>query len=334
MDQPDPLAPVAFRAAAQFTAADQQGAARQFSGIAYGGGVVTDHPYFERVAFDLGSTTFATPAPALYQHRPDPVGLIRSATLGAGIHIAGELFSDVDEQAKAIAAKADKGMPWQLSVGIFPGRIDEVPKDARVDINGQTFEGPLTVFRDNRIREVSFCSLGADHTTTAQVFSIIGGDRVASIKEPASMSIDKAEHDRIVGELNATITAQGDELKALREKFEAHAKGVRLSAVKALFTDTGREFKDDEAAPYLAMADEAFDVLAKDLRAVSKTKLPANLASEQAKDGAGGGASGDLKTVEDFHGAAKKYIADQSAVGVTVDFAAAIAHLRRQQAAA
>lgn len=333
MSTPNPLVPVAFRAAAQFAAADPQGAARQFSGVAYGGGIVTDHPYFERVAFDLATTKLATPAPALYQHQPEPIGLIRSATLAANIAIAGELFSDVDEQAKSIATKADKGMPWQLSVGIFPGRIEEVRAGAKVDLNGQTFDGPLTVFRDNRIREVSFVSLGADHTTEAHVFSIIGGERVAHPpKEQASM--DQAEHDRIVAEFNATIKTQGDELTALREKFAAQTQAARLADVKALFTDTGREFKDADAAPYLALADEAFAAVAKDLRAAAKPNLPGSLASEQAKGGAGSGANGELKTVEDFQGAAKKYIADQSAIGVTVDFAGAIAHIRRQQAAA
>lgn len=336
MGTPNPLVPVAFRATAQFAAADPQGAARQFSGTAYGGGIVTDHPYFERVAFDLATTKLATPAPALYQHQPEPIGLIRSATLAANIAIAGELFSDVDEQAKSIATKADKGMPWQLSVGIFPGRIEDVRAGSKVDLNGQTFDGPLTVFRDNRIREVSFVSLGADHTTEAHVFSIIGGDRPAHPpKEPAPMStIDKAEHDRIVAELNAKISEQGTTITDLNGRFEAQEKAARLAAVKALFTDTGREFKDELAAPYLGMSEEAFTAVAKDLRASGKPKLPANLSAEQAKGGEGGAGDGELKTVEDFQAAAKKFIADQAALGFTVDFTTAIAHLRRKQTAA
>jgi len=336
MGTPNPLVPVAFRATAQFAAADPQGAARQFSGTAYGGGVVTDHPFFNRVAFDLSTTKVVTPAPALYSHRPEPVGVIRAATVGSMIAISGELFSDIDDQAKSIATKADRGMPWQLSVGIYPGHVDEYGQGAKVQLNGQTLDGPLTVFRDNRIREVSFCPLGADHTTEAHVFSIIGGDRPAHPpKEPAPMStIDKAEHDRIVAELNAKISEQGTTITDLNGRFEAQEKAARLAAVKALFTDTGREFKDELAAPYLGMSEEAFTAVAKDLRASGKPKLPANLSAEQAKGGEGGAGDGELKTVEDFQAAAKKFIADQAALGFTVDFTTAIAHLRRKQTAA
>jgi len=144
--------------------------ARNFRGVAYGGGIVTDHPLYDRVAFDLSSTRLSTPAPALYVHRADPVGIIRHADVThSGVTISGELFSDIDEQARDIATKADRGMPWQLSVGIFPGRVDEIGAGVALTLNGRPAVGPLTVFRDNRIREVSFVPLGADHTTAAEV---------------------------------------------------------------------------------------------------------------------------------------------------------------------
>ena len=196
MKKPDPLAPVAFLATAAFEApaADAAAGVRKFSGTAYGGGVVTDHPFFNRVAFDLSTTKVVTPAPALYSHRPEPVGVIRAAAVDSKIAISGELFSDIDDQAKSIATKADRGMPWQLSVGIYPGHVDEYGQGAKVQLNGQTLDGPLTVFRDNRIREVSFCPLGADHTTEAHVFSIIGGDRPAHFEQPGGQILRRIRH--------------------------------------------------------------------------------------------------------------------------------------------
>jgi hypothetical protein len=38
---------------------------REFSGVAYGGGMVTDHPFLDAVVFDLATTTYRTPTPAL-----------------------------------------------------------------------------------------------------------------------------------------------------------------------------------------------------------------------------------------------------------------------------
>lgn len=142
--------------------------ARNFKGVAYGGGVVTDHPVWDRVAFDLSTTKVEDRAPVLYMHR-DPVGVLKSATVAQAITVLGELFADIDAKAREIADKADRGLPWQLSVGIFPGRVDEIAAGATSVLNGQVVTGPLTVFRDSRIREVSFCPLGADHTTAAEV---------------------------------------------------------------------------------------------------------------------------------------------------------------------
>lgn len=141
---------------------------RAFEGVAYGGGIVTDHPLYDRVAFDLATTTLQTPAPALYMHR-DPVGTVDAAKIGGRIEIEGRLFADADAQAAKVAAMADAGMPWQMSVGIWPGRVEEIGEGKTVILNGQTMTGPLTIYRDSRVREVSFCPLGADSTTVAKV---------------------------------------------------------------------------------------------------------------------------------------------------------------------
>lgn len=141
---------------------------RAFSGTAYGGGVITDHPLYARVAFDLTSTTFETPAPALYNHDA-PVGVVESASIGRDIRIVGRLFAEVDGPAKNVVAMADRGMPWQLSVYIKPGSIDTIPAGTHVMLNGAMQSGPLEIFRNNRIREVSFCALGADDRTSVSI---------------------------------------------------------------------------------------------------------------------------------------------------------------------
>lgn len=143
---------------------------RFFDGTAYAGGVITDHPLFDRVAFDLSSTKFKTPAPILHNHS-EPVGVIESAELGSDIKIAGKLFSGSDAIAQSIVAKADSGMPWQLSVGIYPGQVDSIKAGTNIRLNGHLVSGPLAVFRNNRIRETSFVPLGADDRTSVRIGS-------------------------------------------------------------------------------------------------------------------------------------------------------------------
>jgi hypothetical protein len=46
--------------------------------------MVTDHPFLDAVVFDLATTTYPTPAPALYRHY-DEVGVIESAAAREGI---------------------------------------------------------------------------------------------------------------------------------------------------------------------------------------------------------------------------------------------------------
>jgi hypothetical protein len=157
--------PAAQPAALQFAAG--AGNVRAFNGTAYGGGIITDHPVWDAVAFDLASTKAPPSLAVLFDHRI-PIG-VGKAKIDREITIAGELFADVDPQAKSVAEFADRGMPWQMSVYIKPGRIDQVKAGTSINLNGRRMAGPLAVFRDARLREISFVALGADHTTSARV---------------------------------------------------------------------------------------------------------------------------------------------------------------------
>jgi hypothetical protein len=326
------LAPVAFTAPAVFRGGPAPDGTRTFSGVAYGGGIVTDHPFLPAVAFDLASTALNTPAPALFGHF-DPIGVIEEATIGDRIEIGGKLFADLDGNAKKIAAMADRGLPWQLSVGIWPGRIEEIRAGAKVQLNGRTFEGPLAIFRDNRVREVSFVALGADDKTTATVFAAVseGGRRPsAQPTEPKMPEISKEEHDRVVAELTAQLATECEATKQAQERiaelesrFAADQRARRVAAVKELFTALGREFSDDKAKPYIAMDDEAFATVAADLRA-KLGRHPA-LFSEYAT---GGAPSNDGASADDIAKRAHEFIADQrTKSGREFSVADAVAHV-------
>lgn len=261
---------------------------RKFSGTAYGGGVITDHGWWDAIAFDLAGVTAQAPMPVFALHDQDrTIGVINSITNdGRTLQIAGDLFSDLDEDAQQIAAKADAGLPWQLSVGIYADAIEEVRAGAAIDINGAQVSGPVHVMRKARVREVSFVALGADGSTRAQVFSGDAPARRVPLThcEGASMTTATAGQDV------AAITAENADLKAklaklqadhdtLQAQFTARQKAEREAAVKELLGD---QFSAEKAAPFMDMSDAQFAAV-KGMKPAGG--LPASFTTEQATSG-------------------------------------------------
>ena len=185
---------------------------RRLTGIAYAGGIITDHRSYDRVAFDLSSTTLATPIPLLCNHDHHcTIGVITTAIIDSAVHIESELFTGIDADADEVANKADAGMPWQLSVGIYPGEITELSAGTRVVLNGVTVEGPLIVFRNNRIREVSVVALGADSRTTTTVFNL---------HHQESPMSSQTEHTEAQEEIAQALQEENAQLKNIIAQFQ------------------------------------------------------------------------------------------------------------------
>lgn len=252
---------------------------RPFTGVAYSGGVITDHGYFSRVAFDLSTLSFDTPAPLLLEHdRDDTIGVINQASIGATLAIGGQVFTGIDENAASVAAKADAGFPWQMSVGIFPGITEEVPAGQALQINGQTLTGPLTVFRNARVREVSFCAVAADSSTSATVFN--ANPESPSPQEPP-MADAKDESSAVIDALKGQITANEQSIAErdatiadLQSQIEQFHAAQRDADIKALFSALNREFSDDAAKPYRGMTLEQFTAISADLKSMRQTPNP------------------------------------------------------------
>lgn len=248
---------------------------RRLTGIAYAGGIITDHRSYDRVAFDLSSTTLATPIPLLCNHDHDcTIGVITTAIIDSAVRIESELFTGIDADADEVANKADAGMPWQLSVGIYPGEITELSAGTRVVLNGVTVEGPLIVFRNNRIREVSVVALGADSRTTTTVFNLHHQE------SPMSSQTEHTEAQELT--LQA-LQEENAQLKNIIAQFHAEQ---RTAQVKELFSVLGREYTEASAALYVTFTDEQFAALHADLIAHKPASKPDYLFSAQATQGA------------------------------------------------
>lgn len=273
--KPNPL--IHFLADFQLSKPTAEGE-RTFSGVAYAGGVITDHPWYSAVAFDLTTTTAQTPLPLLFNHCGSPIGVIEKIVIDTKIEIAGRLFADIDATAKDIADKADRGIAWQLSVGIFSGATEKLNALSPHDINGQSFTGEITLLKENRIREVSFVTIGADDKTSATVFNAQLNSSNPSEESPEM----KPEEIKALQDENAALKAQNSELQAQAKK---DAKCAREIEIKNLFSALGREFKEEDVAPYFEFSAEQFALISKDLLAGKPKELPAHLFSAQATSG-------------------------------------------------
>ena len=138
-------------------------------GVAYSGGIVPTLG----VVIDLASTTIADRLPLLHEHgREAIIGAVTWTTItGGALLVAGKLFSDIPGgQAEKIAQLAQRGAPFQMSVGLF-GYTEEVVRAGQaVTVNGATVAGPVTVLRRGTVREVSLVTLGADPNAVARLF--------------------------------------------------------------------------------------------------------------------------------------------------------------------
>jgi hypothetical protein len=199
-----PLSACEFTAPIKLVSAVDSTGERQLFGVAYSGDVITDSGYWDRLAIDLSSTTVDTPIPLLYKHdHGDSVGTVETAAIGSELSISARLYSDLPGSASDIAAKADKGFPWQMSVGIWPEVVEKVKDGQSIQLNGRTMKGPLAVYRNNRVREISVVSLGADHRTSAHVFSPNESVSVDILNQEANAMTDDAKAR--IAELEAQV---------------------------------------------------------------------------------------------------------------------------------
>jgi len=260
---------------------------RRFEGVAYGGGLITDHSAWAAVGFDLAGLQASAPMPLLLQHDSERViGVIDQVTNdGRQLRIGGRLFTGIEPAAASVAAKADAGAPWQMSVGIWPDSVEEVPAGSPLTLNQTSHTGPAHVFRRSRVREVSFVALGADASTSASVFNRHAGPVALSLSPPGEPNMA----DPTVAELQAQLAAEKTradkaeaDLKTERERFAAEQRAKREAEVKALLGD---EFSAEKAAPYLDMTPVQFAAVKAQLESV-RSKLPPGFTAEQATAGA------------------------------------------------
>ncbi len=241
---------------------------RTFTGVAYSGEPIVDHWYWDRIIFDLDSMQIKGRIPALLEHcSKQRAGAINSHSINyeQGLVISGDLMSN--EYGTQVAQDSDDGFPWQMSVRIEPSSTEEIAADKTVFVNGKTHQGPITVFRGGRIREVSFCALGADDNTSA----VAASHSPKNFNQPEDTDVTELEQAK------AKITELQGQVNTLTEQNKQFAAAKRDAEISALAKDLGKEFSAEDIAEMKNLDDSAFAFSAKHLRqfAASQPQAPA-----------------------------------------------------------
>lgn len=268
---------------------------RTFSGVAYHGGQIDDHWYWGNLVFDLDNLDLADgKVPMLVEHdRDQRCGFINSHNIGdAGLSIDGTLLSN--EHGTTIANDADEGYPWQMSVCITPNRVETV-ESGQVTVNGRTFNAPVTIFRQNTIREVSFCALGADRHTNAQVFN-----ENKNHNKPKGNDVDLEQAKAKITELEASLSQKSASEQAAKDELAQFKQAKRDSDIEALAAKNGAPFSAEKIAKFKAMDEESFLMFSEMLPAKTEQGkgVPEHLFNEQATHGVTINADGGVDDYE------------------------------------
>ena len=264
-------------------AGDGQARQRTFSGIAYSGEPISY--WGSPMVIDLASLILPNQCPVLLQHERDKrVGVCTLSVVDGALHSQGHLLAN--EDAQALAADADGGFPWQLSVHAEPGSVEEVNAGTQVQVNGRTLAGPIVIYRQTRIRELSFTPTGVEYRTEAHVLSATPLSSAQSpeahtMPDPNPLESQVADLAAQVADLTAQLASATTRAEAAEATLSELHRATRLAAVAATFGKLGRTPAEAEAEVYLSLPDAAWEQVAKDLMA-AKPPAPAHLFSEQA----------------------------------------------------
>ena len=250
---------------------------RKFKGVAYAGGRVDGHWYWGRsgVVFDLDGIEIDKPTALLEEHfSSGRVGVVKQVSTTGKIEVEGDFLSNT--KAKEIVQDSDDGFPFQMSMYIDPGSIEEVSNGKSVVVNGQTFEGPITVFRQNRIREFTICTTGADRNTSINAFS---GKQQTKQEDTNVTELEQAK------EAQKQAEKQRDDALTELNKFKADQRAENIASLQKELNTT---FSAEDLKSYTDMDDAVFAFTTKQLRQFSgkqesqKQGLPSHLFSHQA----------------------------------------------------
>lgn len=139
---------------------------KKFKMLAYSGGKLALKEYDLPVVVDLAGMTIAAQAmPMLGEHHGKAGESESIAITAKGLEISGYVDAETDDGKLIVAAKKG-GFDWEGSIGASVQAMEVYAAGESVNVNGQTFTGPVYVARKTTLKETSFVKRGADTGAT------------------------------------------------------------------------------------------------------------------------------------------------------------------------
>ena len=171
-----------LRASVQFLRADD-GASEglttpripRFSMLGYTGGVIRQAWSREPIVIDLAGMSVPAVVPVVFGHDYALGSVLGQGTATVGSQLVIDLaILSKGEAAMQVVQLGDSGYQWQASVGADVDEQYLVADGDTVQLNGQTFQGPIRVVSRSTLRECSFVTLGADAATAVTITAQAG----------------------------------------------------------------------------------------------------------------------------------------------------------------
>lgn len=210
--------------------ASAEGSLRKFALDAYNGGPMmfewSDVPVIVDIAgIEIGDK----PRPVLLQHDDDRrVGHTVSVIAKPDALFAEGVVSGAGEAAKEVVDAADRGFPWQCSIGVMMQRREMVAAGQSIEVNGRTVSGPALIVRASALREISFVTLGADDSTAGRMTAAAG--QPGEPKTPKETPMDFNAWLSSLGFDPAALSTEA--LAVLQKAYDAEMEAAKAAADK------------------------------------------------------------------------------------------------------
>ena len=193
---------------------DEDKKRRTFDAEVYSGGRIDNHYYWGRsgVVIDLQGLQLKPKTGLVEEHFGGKrVGVATSYDVTQKFKAKGHFLSN--PKAKEIVQDIDEEYPFQMSWWADPESIEEIAPGKTAFVNGQEFTGPLHIFRNVRVHEITICGIGADTQTSVQAFS--GKTNPNPTKEDTDVDLVQAQAKitELTGQVN-TLTEQNKQFAA------------------------------------------------------------------------------------------------------------------------
>lgn len=283
---------------------------REFLITAYTGSKISS--WFGDIMIDISGIQTKEKMPILREHARDRVVGYGDAWKEENFYISGQ-FSNSTDDAKEVRALADEGYPWQASISVRPTKVERLEDDkTKAAVNGKDVQGPLEIWRESLVGEVSFVSLGADDNTAAitmsdekfsvETLSEFDEDITYNFNQKESvMNLDelKKNHPDLLAEIELAAETKGIEKGIAQERervtqilnidgdgvaaIKAVADGLSLDASYKLFFESEKQKKADALKDLEAQAPDPAGQTEPDMNPKPK-KAPDVQLSEKAME--------------------------------------------------